>query len=44
MTIAMLLLVVGLVLLVIHAFDGRMPLWPSVLCLLLLHLLVGVRL
>jgi hypothetical protein len=38
MTLTLLLLVLGLILLVIHAFDGRMPLWPSVLCLLLVHL------
>jgi hypothetical protein len=42
MTLTLLLLVLGLILLVIHAFDGRMPLWPSVLCLLLVHLLAGV--
>jgi hypothetical protein len=44
MSIAMLILLVGFVLLVVHA-SGRtgMPLWPAVLCLFLLYLLPLVR-
>lgn len=45
MTIATLLLILGLILLVLHA-SGRtgVPLWLAVLCLFLLHLLPWVRL
>jgi hypothetical protein len=43
MTITLILLVLGLVLLVLHAAGRPVPLWAAVLCLFLLHLLPVLR-